>query len=491
MNNLIPGFDRLARALAELSAARRMAAGTLVVMVIVTAVWAAGRIGGGDGASGAMEPVLDQAFAPTDLAQICHHLKSRSVPFEVRQGKVFVPADRKLDLLSDLYLAQIITSNTTSGFDELVRQISPLDTPGKTEKLFNHARELTVERVISRFAGVRKATVIIDPTSERRMAGSVLPSAMVDIQTHGPARERELSSAAVNVLTGAVANLSRERVKVTINGATWNAGGDDSRSIELVERKQRCEQMYASKVRNLLSYIPEALVSVSVDLDQEPDEPAKAQADEGAVVANAVPLAGDARPPMQKEMVRSASVAIPRSHFVQIYLRANSKAQAPDDALLQPVVDAHLPRIRGLVKNALGLADDQAVSVEMYEDALPAASKSGPEVAAAVTPAVVPPVGTAWDLNAYGNQFGYAAVGVLTLLALAIMLRRSSAPQRVSTALGPAPMTPQREVLSTTVEGVADDPDDAHQLFRRVRDMVSDHPDDAAKVLKNWIYQDG
>ena len=57
------------------------------------------------------------------------------------------------------------------------------------------------------------------------------------------------------------------------------------------------------------------------------------------------------------------------NYFVALYMRANRKQQEPDDALLQPVVDAHLARIRGLVKNALGLERDGDVTVEPYDDA--------------------------------------------------------------------------------------------------------------------------
>src|SRR5207237_4748037 len=78
--------------------------------------------------------------------------------------------------------------------------------------------------------------------------------------------------------------------------------------------------------------------------------------------------------PPGKETVRSASVVIPRSYFTAMYLRANRKHQEPDDALLQPVVDAHAARIRGLVKNALNIERDSDVSVEPYDDAASTAS---------------------------------------------------------------------------------------------------------------------
>src|SRR6185436_18531702 len=98
---------------------------------------------------------------------------ARSVPHEVRDGKVYVPADRKLDALSDLYYASVLTGNNgvETGFDALIKQMSAFDPPSKTDKLFNRAREQTCERVIGRFRGVRKATVVIDSSNERHIGG--------------------------------------------------------------------------------------------------------------------------------------------------------------------------------------------------------------------------------------------------------------------------------------------------------------------------------
>src|SRR5207249_10855707 len=124
----------------------------------------------------------------------------------------------------------------------------------------------------------------------------------------------------INVVTGSVAQLSRDRVMVTVDGATYNsaAGGQDlAGTDEMIARKQQCEQAAVAKVRKLLSYIPDVVVSVSVDLNNP------SQASEDALMANAVPAASAGSP--KKEIVRSASVVVPRSYFVGIYRRANRK----------------------------------------------------------------------------------------------------------------------------------------------------------------------
>src|SRR5688572_1183545 len=189
MNNFIPKFDRLQRALAELTPARRLLAGTLVAVMIATGVWACSRAtarsssssshNGGAGGS-AMEPVLDQAFAEADVARIVKHLDAKSVEHKVEAGKVFVAADKRLDVLSDLFYAGILSggADKSSAFDALVKKMTAWDAPSKTDKMFNHFREETVERVIGNWAGVRKVTAVIDPTNQRHLGGeSIVPTA--------------------------------------------------------------------------------------------------------------------------------------------------------------------------------------------------------------------------------------------------------------------------------------------------------------------------
>src|SRR5688500_12848019 len=101
MNSFIPKFDRLQRALAELSPARRLLAGTLVAVMIATGVWAVSRVwlspAAGDAAGAAMQPVLDQAFAEADIARIAKHLDAKGVAHKVEAGRVLVAADERLD----------------------------------------------------------------------------------------------------------------------------------------------------------------------------------------------------------------------------------------------------------------------------------------------------------------------------------------------------------------------------------------------------------
>jgi flagellar biosynthesis/type III secretory pathway M-ring protein FliF/YscJ len=512
-------WERARQALGTLSATRKVMVGALIVLTGVSAVWLtqqASRRG--------MEPVLDQVFSDADLIAIGDHLRAKNITYELRDGRVFVPADRKLDVLSELIYCNVVTGSTESGFDAMIARSSAFDTPSKTDKMFNHAREVSVQTVIRNFPGVRRATVIIDPTNERHIGGSITPSALVDIQTRpsSGANARQLAMASVNAVTGAVSTMDRAKVKVTIDGASYGVGGTenfDDVSGDMFARRQQCEQAYVTKVRQLLSYIPDVLVSVSVDLNVQSLEEEKRIVDplkqsaseqpatatitpETEVLANAVPRIAEAlstvnggaeqpspksetvqksRTPAGKETVLSASVAVPRSYLVNLYKRGAREPKEPDDALLQPIADAQLLKVRNLVRNALGLKNDEDVTVEVYEDAtvVPAAAATTSE--ATVIPAVA-------MLKGRIREIGYAALGVLGIVAVSMFLRRSNGSasfgEQIDVAMAPArvrAVTPvRREVIDSVEEGTED-------LLRQVRELAARRPPAAAQVLREWI----
>jgi flagellar biosynthesis/type III secretory pathway M-ring protein FliF/YscJ len=525
-------WERAQRLLSGLSRGRKLALGAIVTMMVVSVVWLSQQV---SSSRGRMEPVLDQVFADADLLIIGDHLREQKIPHELHDGRVYVSAERKMDVLSELIYANVVTGRTEDGFDAMIRQTSVFDTPSKTDKMFNRAKEITLARVIGGFRGVRRATVLIDPTNERHIGGEITPSALVDIQTRekAGATPRELASAAVNVVTGAVSTMDRPKVRVTIDGASYNAGPDDI-TADVMERRQQCEQAHVAKVRQLLSYSPEVLVCVSVDLNVRSVEQEKRIVDPDnyshvgnrlemrsdksedpsgfGVIANAVPpiaekLAGrgegvaseypllpgetlqKTRIPAGKETVLSASVAVPRSYLVQLYQRsAREAAKDPNDALLQPIADAQLTRVRKLVRNSLGLKNDADVTVEIYEDT-PTLAQATPMVASADT-TIIPSIKT---LKAHTKEISYAAAGVVGLVALSMMFRRGGyaagggfAIEEAAARVVPARVRTAPAVVHRDVQ----EDDETSDLLRQVRELASRQPDDASRVLREWIYKD-
>jgi flagellar biosynthesis/type III secretory pathway M-ring protein FliF/YscJ len=476
MKSFNANIDRVHAQLIGLSNGRKLLLGVLTAAVVAGGIWW-GRLP----AQQVMEPVLDQQLEPAQLAQITSHLSGKGVAFKLDAGKVLVSADKKLEVLADLLYEDLLPNNTESGFDAVIKQSSIWDSGTKLDHMYTRAKEVTLQSVISRFPGVKKATVLIDPTSEQHINGSVTPSALVDIQTRGQVKNaRQLATAAVNAVLGAQSNLSRTKVQVTIDGAPCRIleGKQELAEIELQERIQQREQACVSKVRQQLSFIPDALISVSIP-DAQPVTATATHASD-TLVANT----GSAAPAAQHaevEAVMTASVAVPRSYFVKIYNRSNQKLTDPGDGLLQPLIDLELEKIRKLVKSCLAIRSDDDVTVECYHDLLP----SAPMLATTATASM--PI--MMLVSRHTREVGIGAASVVALLLIPLLLRRGK-PQASAVSSRPihaALFNPRHydELENERVEEIEDV--DAHEPARQLQAVVQDDPDAAANLVERWI----
>jgi len=496
-------IDRVHARFSGFSTTRKSLLGILAVAVVAGGVWYS-RFSTADSR---MEPVLDQPLEPTQLALVTAHLGSRQIPFKTEGGKVLVAADQKLQVLADLLYEDLLPTNTEPGFDAMVKP-SIWDTNTKLDHMYLLGKQKTLQAVIGRFPGVRKATVLIDPTSEQRIGGgAVTPTALVDIQTRGGGgalkNSRQLALAAVNVVTGAQSNLARDKVQVTIDGAPCRITDEREAyaSAELLERLQQREQLYVAKVRQQLAFIPDALISVSVDVPQ--DQPAQTNsaiaraasatqasatlvANTGRKLTAAPASVAAARRDAEAAAVLSASVAVPRSYFVRIYQRANPKISEPSDGILQPIIDSELDKIRKLVKTCLAIKSEDDVTVESYYDFIPAAAPT--------TETASVPLGVL--LTSRVSQIAIGVTGLITLVSLPLMLllrRKTPNPAMVSSRpIHAALLNPRRidDFESDYADGDRDDDADgsgADDPQHQLEHLAADDPDAAASVVERWI----
>ncbi len=468
-------MDRVQAQLTGLTTGRKLFWGCLLAVVIVGGIW-----WGRADRQVAWEPVLDQPLDATQLAQITTYLSSKAVPFKDETGKVLVPADRKIQVLAELLYEDLLPGNTEAGFDAITRT-SIFDSSSKVNQLYTNAKRLTLQNIIGRFPGVKKATVLIDPTSEQHINGSVTPSALVDIQTRGGIKNsRQLATAAVNAVTGAQSNLPRDKVQVNIDGAPVRTTIDPNElaSDEKLERIQQREQVYVAKVRQQLSFIPDALISVTVNIADRPKAARPTTRRSDGLIANTGTSLSSPRKDF--ETVASASVAVPRSYFVKLYTRSNPKLAEPGDGLLQPVIDAELDKIRRLVRTTLGIRSDDEVTVASYSDQQPALVGVGTQTAA--TPVSL-------LLSNRTTQAAIAITGIMLLVVAPLLLWR---PKTVGASVSSRPI--HAALLSPHPEDFADDEymedgDEPSERYAEHETIAQDSPDATANVLEKWMRQ--
>src|SRR5205814_329356 len=116
------------------------------IMVMTIALWA--RYAG----TPEMEPLLNQALSDEESTRISRLLDANGIEYQVSADhKLLVPADRKFKVMAVLGYADALPKNTSSGWDDIIKQLSPWDGQGKQDMMANRAKAIGVAEVIRNF----------------------------------------------------------------------------------------------------------------------------------------------------------------------------------------------------------------------------------------------------------------------------------------------------------------------------------------------------
>jgi flagellar biosynthesis/type III secretory pathway M-ring protein FliF/YscJ len=543
MDFLKAQITRIQEQLGGLSATQKMLTASLLTIMVMTLLWWSRWA-----AEPEMSPILDQSMSQDDIGQIAANLDAQGIPHKVVGDKVYVPSDRKVEILAELGYSQALPRNFDSAFDDIIKQSNFLDSPDKTDQMYLHAKERTLAEIIGQFPGVSNAMVVVDPTHERGFEGTeVQPVGTVTLTTRRGAdgSNRQLAESTADTVSHAFAGLARSRVNVIIDGVSYPvqdpsedgivAGGDG------VETQKIFEDHYREKIQALLQDIPGVMVSVTVKVntaasvinkhtidpkmtvsiptrtEQTTDD--QTTASSGGGEPGAEPNTGMSLNSeggggggsnsssekdeyatdheMQDQVIKqgpgdatvvAASVRVPRSYFIEAYKKENDDKD-PDDATLAAYTDKELAQIRSEVKGCAVFPSDDALFVGAYTDITP------PEVPVAQASAASPVTAT---LGRHTKEIGVGALAVVSLFMVSMMVRKGVPP---TTVLQPAEENePQTLQASEAVVGSAadtgasldgmeldEDTVKAQQMLDQVQQMVGSNPDAAANLVKRWM----
>ena len=537
-------LERIQRQLSGLNATQKMLTVALTAIMVITVVWWAKYAGEAE-----MLPLLSQAFSPADLGRIQEHLDGKGIHYTVAGDKLLVPAERRIEILSDLSYSRLMPHNTSEGFDAIIKQSSPFDPEEKQAKIWNHGKELLLSQIIGSFPDVVQADVLIDPTSVMRIEGSIEPSAVVNITLREGAKpSQHLVDAAAEAVAGAQSGIVPGRIRIVVNGLAQKVRDSES-PVDATEQLALIQQNEASveqRVRQTYSDIPGLLVSVTLKLNTTTTQTEKHDFDsKGAIQkqtettsetdqttggsasggeAGAVPNQGMSANPAGASSGQSqthektddkfqnfvpethvvshtpagdattvgATVRVPLSYFARVLAAQDATIKTPTYAQLQPVIAAELPKLREGVARCVMLAAATDVSIDTYVDSAPSLALQ-PALASSGS-------GVASMVNGHARELALGALAVMSLFMASMMVRKASP--------SPVPITPAPVQLDNNQSLIGKEPlvgealggdatldamelnDEAvktTQMVDQVSTMVRDNPDAAAALMKRWL----
>jgi flagellar biosynthesis/type III secretory pathway M-ring protein FliF/YscJ len=547
LKNQIP---RIQQQLSSLTASQRMLTAALVAIMVMTLVYW-GRYAG----TAEMEPLLDQAFLPNDIANITPRLKGLGIAYDVQGDRIMVPAEKKWEALADIAYAKMLPRNTATGFQEMSDKLKPWAAPTERDAMFNNVREGMCAQIIQHFPNVEHAAVMINAETRRSIGHNTEPSATVEISTaNGEEAGKQLVDAAAATVVGSTPGLKTSNVQVIINGIHMRTGSSDLASgmgaETQLELQQKHEEYAAKKIRELLREIPGVFVSAAVKVDASETEQSEqsfdkdkslsqlkrstetknetnggsaAPAEPGAVPNTSVAKANEAitldgggssgepsnsesttsdefdnhagsiltktKKPAGTATLLSASVRVPRSHFVNLW-RSNNPGKSADDAAVEEMIKLAVPTIRASVMRGSAIESEDKIAVEAYPDMIPQLALAGAPTTATMS---IPTT-----IGKFGKEIALGGLALVSLFMVSMMVRKSAPPAVIP---APAPVGPPPTlVASEAVAGEAGDgnpllsgmelDEDAivtQQMLEQVTTMVTDNPDGAASLVKRWL----
>jgi flagellar M-ring protein FliF len=498
--------------------ARRRVIGLLSAVAIVAAVVGIGRL--------AMAPsmaLLYSGLDPAAAGEVVASLEAAGVPFEVRDGAIYVDAAQR-DETRLVLAAEGLPAAGGTGY-ELLDGLSGF---GTTSQMFDaaywRAKEGELARTITASPNVRAARVHIANPSPQPFARSATSSASVTVTMARGGLAAEQAKAMRYLVASAVAGLQPEAVAVidSAAGVVLASGEEPSALDPTMDPEVRAETLKRNIERLLAARVgpDRAVVQVAVDADMEAQTIVERVIDPESRIA----ISSDIETSRESQTGNNPSVTVAsnlpdgdvgggassssreasqnreRQNFevsettreriikpgqvrrisVAVLVDGIVAPDATGTPVWAPRPAEELAQLRELVQSAVGFDPARGDTVTIETLQFTATADQG---------TMVEQAGESF-LARHGAQLAQLGVLGTIVLALIVFVLRPML-QRRETPLIAELAGPQIDNAPRAIGGPADDilalPPQSASKIDRLREVIGARSEDSAAVLRNWI----
>jgi flagellar biosynthesis/type III secretory pathway M-ring protein FliF/YscJ len=471
--------------LRQLSPAARAGAGASLVLLLAGVAYLVTHessthdallLGGQDFSASEMA-AMEAAFGKANLSG--YHIEGNRLRVDRGRQAAYMAALADHGALP-AHFGDFLTAATVS--------VGPFTSRAQQEEIIKNARQKELALIICAMQGIEKAAVHYDTQKKSGLRSTTLTTASVSVKPLGsqPLAEEQVPMIR-HLVAGAIAGLSPEAVTVVdLNGRTYGGasfgGGSTTNSSAIgaayddpyLSRVKQYQTMYEATIRNALSYVPGATISVHVELDRELVHRTEKETNASARERTQVDLAA-----LTPKRV-TASIGMPSSYFENLWQHRNDSAGGSDASQTFAQAErAETEKIREhvarLLPQSASTSDTGAllVTVTTFSHV-----PSGEMLSQPSTHDESPWLANPWQL-AIGALAVYLGYRVLRRRPASIPSRPSATPSntRVDAAIDDAPPPHAGRRAPTT----------AATLREELAEMVRDNPEASANVLREWI----
>jgi flagellar biosynthesis/type III secretory pathway M-ring protein FliF/YscJ len=412
-------------------------------------------------------------------------LDANDIRYEARGNRIYVRAVDRHNALRVVHTADALPEGSLFAMQDVITDSNPFLSPEARAFAQNYAKGNEVARIISTSPSVKKASVIINPVTKRRVGGKTdVPTASVTV-TMAPGQEitPEMVKGFAKLVAGAVAGLKPQNVFIT-DARTLRShtlpDPDEAGGFDVLSMIKQHEEHFRSKILLKLADIPGVQAAVTVELDMNKrvtqnvkhdnpqpkteksvsseqraagNGPAEAGVQPNLGTAIAAGSEGDVntseessvenfepklkqtetieRMPYAVKAV-TAAVGIPRSFIVSVFRTQQSgQVEEPrdDDPAFVAVRDAQVARVKSAVERIVMAESGKSVEVDVYPD-MEWTAEGGvlsrlPGAAATMVAGESAGDDMISLLRAYGGQVGLGFLALVSLFMVTRVVKKS------------------------------------------------------------------
>ena len=545
MDFLNQSLAQLKDLFAGMTPGSRITAGLLLVVVVVSLAYLFTHAVPGSGVY-----LLDgRSFSGSELAAMEAALGEAGLDCETDGGRIRVPRGKKYEYMAALMKAGALPKDFGDTLLSTLENQSAFGSWKLTKEQIKAALQKELSGVFGAMDGISKAYVLYSSKIESGWMKDEIVTATVNVEMTGSkALGQEQANMICSTMMGAVAGLTPERISISdiTNNRVFHGSSEDllgNSGGSLVTDTQVWDKIYRDKILNSLQDIPGVRVSCNVQLSQvkslieesighdpktiavatkeksltrtsEGAEPAgrpgpmsqsngprslspsqgkgskedteESDLDQTSIAVKSTQTKTESRGRAVERV--SASISVPSKHFEDIWHQINDKPgeepKAPDPNDLAQLQQTTVAEIKAIVAPLLlevpGV-DDLTDLVEVRVFHSPTLQ---PIPEAGITENALVWLGQSWQ-----------TLGLICLAFFSLLMIRSMVKSVPGVGVAEAPAAGSRSA-SEEVDKPAEQTD-APKLVRfgtsgkslkdELSDLVSEDPDAAANVLKNWI----
>lgn len=219
-----------------------------------------------------MVPLINADFSYDDLDSTESALRDEGIKFTTRGTRILVRSADRPNAIRVAHTADALPERGLFDMADVVTDQNPFQSPEARKYAQNFAKGNELAKIIATYSFVKRASVLINAQSKRRLGGgSFEPSAAVAVTlTSNKEMDATLVKGIADLVSGAVAGLKPHNVRITDSrtGRSHSVSHpDDALGADYLGLVKQHEAHLESKIMNMLADIPGLRASVTVDLD--------------------------------------------------------------------------------------------------------------------------------------------------------------------------------------------------------------------------------